>query len=220
MKEERERVRIYVDELTERYPVLDCCRNAILQSYHLIDTCYRQGGKLLIAGNGGSAADSEHMVGELMKGFCNSRRIDRKFAANLIKVGGERGSMLAAKLQGALPAIALTNHVSLNTAVLNDMDGILCFSQQLVGYGNKGDILVVISTSGNSENILCAAVTARAKDMGVIALTGSGGGKLKDLSDICINVNEQETFKIQELHLPIYHCLCRMLEDSFFGDKR
>lgn len=207
----------YVDELIERYPVLETSREAIVNSYLMLEESYHNGGKLLVAGNGGSAADSEHIVGELMKGFCLPRKVSEEFATSLKEVDAEKGAELAEKLQGALPAIALNNHSALTTAYLNDVDGLLCYAQQVMGYGLKGDVFLGISTSGNSKNVLYAAVTAKAKGMKVIGLTGCGGGKLAELADVCVRVNEKETYKIQELHLPIYHCLCLMLEQRFFG---
>ena len=120
-------------------------------------------------------------------------------------------------MQNALPAIALTSHTSLNTAFLNDVDGKLCFAQQVNGYGMKGDVFMAMSTSGNSENILYAAITAKAKGLKVIGLTGKGGGKLASLADVMIAVDEEETYRAQELHVPVYHCLCLMLEEYFFG---
>ena len=206
----------HIDLLMERYPVLECCKNDIIDAFDLLDDTYSKEGKMLICGNGGSAADAEHMVGELMKGFCLERKVPGDFADTLKEIDLEMGTNLAAKLQGALPAIALDNHNALNTAYLNDVDGLLCYAQQVYGYGTTGDVLLGISTSGNSKNILNAAIVAKAKGMKVIGLTGEGGGKLADISDVVIKVPEKETFKIQELHLPVYHCLCLMLEKEFF----
>lgn len=207
---------IYIDNLIERYPSLKTSQESIIQCYRILETCYENGGKLLIAGNGGSAADSEHIVGELMKSFCLPRSLDSYFSNKLIESNEKYGHMLASKLQKSLPAIALSNHNSLNTAMLNDVDGLLCFAQQVVGYGLEDDVFLGISTSGNSKNVLFAAITAKAKNMKVIGLTGCKGGDLADITDACIKVDEKETYKIQELHLPIYHCLCLMLEDHFY----
>lgn len=209
----------FVKDLIKRYPVLSVNENNINEAFEIIKGCYAAGGKLLVAGNGGSASDADHIVGELMKGFALPRKTDAVFAECLRAVDKEKGEELAHKLQQALPAIALNNHNSLNTAYLNDVDGSMCFAQQVNGYGNTDDILLAISTSGNSKNILYAAVTAKAKRMKVIGLTGKGGGKLCDLADEMIAVEETETYKIQELHLPIYHCLCLMLEDYFFKEE-
>ena len=209
-------VESFINELMKRYPQLVVVRKEIEESYEVLKKSYQNGGKLLIAGNGGSCADSEHIVGELMKGFCLERKVPGDFADTLKEIDLEMGTNLAAKLQGALPAIALDNHNALNTAYLNDVDGLLCYAQQVYGYGTTGDVFLGISTSGNSKNILNAAIVAKAKGMKGIGLTGEGGGKLADISDVVIKVPEKETFKIQELHLPVYHCLCLMLEKEFF----
>lgn len=206
----------YIEELIERYPVLTDSRADIEQAYLMLEESYLQGGKLLIAGNGGSASDANHIVGELMKGFCLPRKVPREFAEKLKAVDGVRGEQLANKLQGALPAIALDNHNALNTAFLNDVDGRLIYAQQVNGYGNAEDAFLGISTSGNAENVMYAAIVAKAKGMKVLGLTGKTGGKLAGVADICIRVNEVETYKVQELHLPIYHCLCLMLERRFW----
>ena len=152
-----------------------------------------------------------------MKGFVKSRHLDQDKQDKLMEVDAGMGKTLGEKLQGALPAIALVDHVALSTAYLNDMDPLLGFAQQLYGYGNKEDVFLAISTSGNSKNILYACTVAKAKGVKIVGLTGKDGGKLKDMSDVAIVVPERETFKIQELHLPVYHCLCLMLEEAFFG---
>ena len=170
-----------------------------------------------MAGNGGSASDAEHIVGELMKGFVKQRKVSEEYAQRLIDADAELGKELADKLQGALPAIALVDHVALSTAYLNDVDPMLGFAQQVNGYGKAEDVFLGISTSGNSQNILYACAAARAKGMKIIGLTGRDGGKLKEAADVAIVVPETETFKIQELHLPVYHALCLMLEESFFA---
>ena len=206
----------YVYELIERYPVLDYSREDIVKAYFALEESYLHGGKLLIAGNGGSSADANHIVGELMKGFCLPRKMSEEFADKLKAVDEERGAVLADKLQGALPAIALDNHNALNTAFLNDVDGALMYAQQVNGYGNAGDVFLGITTSGNAGNVMYAAVVAKAKGMKVLGLTGKTGGKLAGVADVCIRVNETETYKVQELHLPIYHCLCLMVEKRFF----
>ena len=185
--------------LINRYPVLEPVKEAIFQAYCLLEKCYEGGGKLLIGGNGGSSADSEHIVGELMKGFCKKRQVPEDFAGKLMEADKERGKYLAEKLQQGLPAIALTGHTALSTAYLNDVDGLLTIAQQLYGYGKKGDVFLGISTSGNSENILYAAAAARAMEIPVIALTGKDGGRLAEAADVAIIVPEQETYRIQEL---------------------
>lgn len=212
-----DRLQKHIDLLISRYPVLETCKDSIINAYCLLEECYSTGRKLLVAGNGGSAADSEHIVGELMKGFKLSRRLEHKFEKKLIEENEELGKILADKLQGALPAIALDGHMALSTAYMNDCEPLLCFAQQVNGYGKMGDIFLGISTSGNSKNVLYAAITARAKGMKIIGLTGSKNSKLEDMSDVCIKVPQTETYMIQELHLPVYHCLCLMLEDRFFN---
>ena len=206
-----------IDVLIERYPQLTCIADDLYASYKVIEDSYKKGGKLLIAGNGGSAADAEHIVGELMKGFKLPRKVEDTFAASLREINEELGSVLAQNLQGALPAIALDGHSALSTAYMNDCEPLLCFAQQVNGFGKEGDVFLGISTSGNSKNILYAAVTARAKGMKVIGLTGDKNSKLEQMSDVCIRVPQTETYVIQELHLPVYHCLCLMLENEFFS---
>lgn len=210
------KVSMILEELIERYPILTVCKSDIYKAFEVIRDSYKNRGKLLIAGNGGSAADSEHIVGELMKGFVKPRKLDKDMQDMLIAVDETMGENLAQKLQGALPAIALVDHVALSTAYLNDMDPLLGFAQQLYGYGNEEDVFLGISTSGNSQNILYACIVARAKGLKVVGLTGKDGGRMKDICDVAIVVPEGETFKIQELHLPVYHCLCLMLEEEFY----
>jgi D-sedoheptulose 7-phosphate isomerase len=206
----------YLNELIERYPVLSGIRPQIAEAFEILKTCYEMDGKLLIAGNGGSCADAEHMVGELMKGFVKRRAVSDDFAKKLIKADPERGKELAEKLQGGLPAIALTGHPGLSTAFSNDVDGDLIYAQQTYGYGRKNDVFLGISTSGNSKNVLYAITAAKAIGMKTIGLTGKDGGLLKKAADAAIVVPETETFKIQELHLPVYHALCLMLEEQFY----
>lgn len=207
----------HIDLLIRRYPILDSIKEKIIEAYLLIEVCYQNGGKLLIAGNGGSAADAEHIVGELMKGFKMERTPDRKFAEKLMAIDKIRGEKLAKDLQGGLPAIALNNHSSLNSAYLNDVEGVECYAQQVYGYGKEGDVFLGISTSGNSDNIIYATVVAKAKGMKIIGFTGAKGGHLAETADVAIKVPEIETYMIQELQLPVYHCLCLMLEERFFG---
>lgn len=212
-----EKINSHLDLLIERYPVLKPCREDILNAYYLLEDAYAHGNKLLVAGNGGSAADSEHIVGELMKGFVQQRKPDDSFRKRLQEEDEELGSVLADSLQGALPAIALDGHPALSTAYMNDCEPLLCFAQQVNGYGKAGDVFLGISTSGNSKNVLYALTTAHAKGMKVIGLTGAKSSKVEQMSDVCIKVPQAETYMIQELHLPVYHCLCLMLEDRFFG---
>lgn len=204
--------------LTERYPELAGCRESIQRAYEILEACYAAGGKLLTAGNGGSAADAEHIVGELMKSFVLPRELDRSFCEKLLEADPALGETLKKHLQGAMPAIALDGHISLSTAYMNDCEPLLCFAQQVNGFGTAGDVFLGISTSGNSQNIMYAAVTARAKGMPVIGLTGAKDSKLSAFADVCIRVPKTETYQIQELHLPVYHCLCLMLEERFFGN--
>lgn len=216
MRELSGKLKKHVELLISRYPVLECCEDSIIRAYFMLEESYVTGHKLLVAGNGGSAADSEHIVGELMKGFKLARKLDKAIAQKLIDENQELGKILAENLQGALPAIALDGHLALSTAYMNDCEPLLCFAQQVNGYGVDGDVFLGISTSGNSKNILYAAVTAHAKGMKVIGLTGAKNSKLEQMSDVCIKVPQTETYMIQELHLPVYHCLCLMLEDRFF----
>jgi D-sedoheptulose 7-phosphate isomerase len=216
MQKLENRLQKHIELLVERYPSLAPIKDDIVAAYLLLAESYQNGGKLLIAGNGGSAADAEHMVGELMKSFKLRRKVENDFAQKLIAEDQELGKVLAENLQGALPAIALDGHLSLSTAYMNDCEPLLCFAQQVNGFGRPGDVFVGISTSGNSKNVLYAAVAARAKGMKVLGLTGANDSKLKELSDVCIQVPQTETYMVQELHLPIYHCLCLMLEDKFF----
>lgn len=205
-----------IDILMERYTVLEGCRDDIATAYELMAYCYEQGGKLLICGNGGSAADAEHIVGELMKGFKKKRPISSDLYHALLKIDTDKADELAASLQGGLPAIALDGHPALTTAFINDCNPLMCFAQQVSGYGKDGDIFFGISTSGNSKNVVYAAMVAKAKGLTVIGLTGERQSELSHLADVCIRVPETETYMIQELHLPVYHCLCLMLEEKFF----
>ncbi len=205
-----------MEELMERYPVLKPVEEALWKAYEILEACYAAGGKLLVAGNGGSCADAEHIVGELMKGFVKPRNLPESFQERLKAEGGEQGQVLAGKLQGALPAIALDGHPGLSTAFANDVDADLVYAQQVCGYGNPGDVFLGISTSGNAKNVDYAVTVAKAKGMSVIGLTGKDGGLLGKRADVAVIVPEQETFQIQELHLPVYHVLCLLLEERFF----
>lgn len=208
----------HVDVLIERYPELESQRENIIAAYHILEESYSKGGKLLIAGNGGSAADAEHIVGELMKGFENPRKLDKEEVEQLKGVNHELGEVLGEHLQGGLSAIALDGHFALSTAYMNDCEPLLCFAQQVNGYGREGDVFLGISTSGNSKNIIYAATVAKAKGMKVIGLTGAKDSKLSEMADVTIRSSQTRTYMIQEHHLPIYHCLCLMLEDRFFGE--
>lgn len=205
------------EELMKRYPMLAQVRGQILEAYQRMECCYENGGKLLVAGNGGSCADAEHIVGELMKGFVKRRPVDEELQEKIREESAEHGAELAAALQGSLQAIALNGHPGLSTAFANDVDADMVFAQQVFGYGNAGDVFLAISTSGNSKNIDYAVTAAKAKGIVVVGLTGKDGGKLGRRADVAVVVPEQETFKIQELHLPVYHALCLMLEERFFA---
>ena len=207
----------HVNSLIERYPKLVVCKNDIIAAYNLLEEVYSDGSKLLVAGNGGSASDAEHIVGELMKEFNLKRKIVAAQIDRLMKIDTEMGAVLADHLQGSLPAISLVGEPSLTTAFMNDAVPGLIFAQQVNGLGRAGDVFFGISTSGNSKNILYAAVAAKSKGLKVIGLTGQKENQLEQIADICIHVPETETYKIQELHLPVYHCLCLMLEEKFFG---
>lgn len=211
-----QRLMKHVNLLVKRYPALGINEEDIISAFLIMEKSFSEGGKLLVAGNGGSAADAEHIVGELMKGFKLPRKLNREFAEKLISVNEELGGALAQNLQGSMPAIALDGHPGLTTAYMNDCEPLLCFAQQVNGYGKKEDVLFSISTSGNSKNVLYAATVAKAKGMRIIGLTGAKESKLSAMADVCIRVPQEETYMIQEYHLPIYHCLCLMLEDRFF----
>lgn len=206
-----------LNELITRYPALEECSEEIWNAFQMLRECFKEKGKLLIAGNGGSAADADHIVGELMKGFKSSRSIPKEMCHSLKAIDCENGKLLSERLQGALPAIALNNHTALSTAYLNDVDGDFTYAQQTYGYGVKGDVFFGITTSGNSRNIILAATVAKAKGLKVIALTGESGGKISNLADVSIKVPSREAYTVQELHLPVYHCLCLMLEKTFFS---
>ena len=206
-----EKISRILDDLISRYPALSEVRSQILEAYLLMKECYDRDGKLLIAGNGGSCADADHIVGELMKTFKKRRPVGTELREKL-------GDELADKLGLSLMALSLSNQQTLNTAFANDVDGDYIYAQQVLGYGRPGDVYLAISTSGNSRNILHAVPVAKALGIKVIALTGRSGGKLKKEADVAITAPADETFKIQELHLPIYHALCLMLEETYFEE--
>lgn len=206
----------YLADLLKRYPDLEPVGKDIEAAYKILEEAYTNGRKLLAGGNGGSAGDSEHIVGELMKTFEKKRPIPADVTARMKEIDTERGALLGKELQGALTAISITGHTALTTAVGNDVRPEFGFAQQVYGYGREGDVLMAISTSGNAENLINAAIVAKAKGMKVILLSGKTGGKLKELADVSIIVPENTTYIIQERHLPIYHVLCMELEDRFF----
>ncbi len=211
------RLEKHVDILMERYPKFEEIKQDIIGAYLLFEECYKNGGKLLVAGNGGSAADSEHIMGELMKRFRLPRPVSDEYAKRLREVDGERGDILAKTLECPLTAISLVAHEALSTAFSNDVGGNGGIAQQMLGFGKEGDVFLGISTSGNSKNIMDATVVARASGIKVVGLTGQGGGELGKVADVSVRVPETETYRIQELHLPIYHCWCLMLEERFYG---
>lgn len=216
MKGNRRTAKELLEELMERYPELEVCRDAILTAFEQLLLCCKRGGKLLCAGNGGSAADCDHIVGELVKSFQYKRPIPLKLKDDLKHMFGNDGVALANMLEGGLSAIALPSMSAINTAYANDVDAAAAFAQMTHAIGKAGDVFWGITTSGNSENILMALMAAKACGLITICLTGRTGGKCKRFSDVCICVPEDETYKIQELHLPIYHALCGMLEAEFF----
>lgn len=201
---------IIFNELLTRYPSLEKCKDKIYNSYEIMTRCLENGGKILCCGNGGSAADCDHFAGELLKGFLKKRPLSD---AEKSKFGD---GFIADNLQKGLPAISLCAHSALMTAFSNDAVPSLVFAQQVYAYAKSGDVLLCFSTSGNSENIVYAAETAIAADMKVISVTGEKDSALSRFSDVCIKLPETETFKVQELTLPVYHCLAAMIEDNFF----
>ena len=208
-----------INILIERYPCMEPLRARFVESVELLSDSYRQGGKMLVCGNGGSAADSLHIVGELMKSFVLARKLPEDFQDKLRDSYPEVADYYIKNLQGAAPAISLVSEAGLITAYGNDNAPDLAFAQQVLGYGRLGDALIAISTSGNSGNVLHAARIARTIGVKVIALTGQGGGKLAELSDVLLDVPSKVTYQIQELHLPVYHMLCLAVEQELFGTE-
>lgn len=206
------------DNLFERYPILDKCKNSIMKAYEILTYSYDAGGTLYVAGNGGSAADSEHIVGELMKSFMAKRPINEELSKKLYKVCPDDANLLNANIEGGLPAVSLPSFCALSTAVSNDVNGDFIFAQALNSVSKANDVFLGISTSGNSKNIVYAMEIAKAKGLKCIGLCGAKECKLDSLCDVSIHVPETETYKIQELHLPIYHALCAMLESHYWGE--
>ncbi len=207
---------IKVEQLIQRFEQLDFLKPEINKVVDAIVNSYSSGGKLLVCGNGGSAADADHIVGELMKSFERKRPVNQKLKSTLENIDASRGEYLADNLQQGLPAISLNAHSGLISAVANDIDADIVYAQQVTGYGNSGDILIGISTSGNSQNVIDALIVAKAKGLITIGLSGKTGGKMKAYCDFLINVPETRTAFVQELHLPIYHTICMMVEDALF----
>ena len=202
--------------LLERYPELEACTAEIYGAGEILKEAAKAGNKILLCGNGGSAADADHITGELLKSFCKKRPVERELAEKLKKLDTEAGANLAAKLQGGVQAISLTHHTALTTAFGNDVDPSMAFAQQCHVFGKEGDVFWGISTSGNAKNVYSAALVAKAQGLKLIGMTGEGGGKLKTICDVCIAVPRLETFEVQELHLPVYHALCLYIEDSLW----
>ncbi|MUH34631.1 SIS domain-containing protein [Zobellia amurskyensis] len=205
-----------LEKLIKRYPSLESCSEAVLNAGEELVDCYQNEGKLLICGNGGSASDSDHIVGELMKSFSKKRPVTSEFSNQLQESSKERGALLASKLERGLSAISLNAHGGLISAISNDIGGDFIFAQQVLGYGKKNDVLLAISTSGNSVNVLDACITAKALGMKVIGLLGETGGKIKAFCDVAICVPATNTAAVQEYHLPVYHTLCIMVEETIF----
>lgn len=204
-------------DLLNRYSELQPLKEQIAAAAETIIETYKNGGKVLVCGNGGSCSDADHIVGELMKSFEGRRPLAKELQDELVRMSPETGKMLAEKLQQGLPAISLTVHQSLITAIANDISGEVIYAQQVVGWGNKGDVLIGLSTSGNSQNVIDAMIVARAKGLKTIGMTGETGGKMRDWSDVLINVPQRRTAYVQELHLPVYHALCMLVEIECFG---
>ena len=220
MKQREKNAEMLREELFQRYPQLTACMRDIDAALERLRTCYERGGKVLLAGNGGSAADCEHISGELMKSFLFRRAPERAAADRLSELYGNEGEELSCLIEGALPAISLTSMTSANTAFTNDVGSAASLAQLVNGLGRKGDVFFGISTSGNSHNIYLALMMARAREMQTILLTGGDGGRCAMVADTMICVPEKETFKIQELHLPVYHALCAILEAELFEERK
>lgn len=206
----------FLHVLFDKYPSLSFLEKEITEAYQLLCQCVASGHKILICGNGGSCSDAEHIAGELLKGFIKKRPLSLDDKEKLKVIGGDSGEYLAERLQMGIQAIALTSHPGLSTAVINDLGGDMVYAQQVNAYGQEGDVLIGISTSGNSRNVELACYVAKLRGIKVIGLTGAKGGKLKNNSDCCICVPSDSTYEIQEYHLPIYHLLCAWVEGTFF----
>ncbi|HOJ11093.1 MAG TPA: SIS domain-containing protein [Clostridiales bacterium] len=195
------------------------CREDIISAFSTIVQCYEKGGKAMVCGNGGSAADSEHIVGELMKGFILKREIPFKDKERIKAAFPENAEYLAKNLQGALPAISLVSQTAISSAFINDVAADMVYAQQVYGYAREGDVLISISTSGNASNVANAVKIAKAFGVKTIGITGKSGGMLRNLCGVTIRVPAEETFRIQEYHLPVYHAVCAAVEEEFFGGK-
>ncbi len=206
-----------LNTLFERFPATEKCRAEIEEAFKTLYKSYKEGGKLLVCGNGGSASDSDHIVGELMKEFHGKRPLSEETIKGFEKTDPE--GRLAKAIRGALPAISLDAHTALITAIANDVDPAMIYAQQVYGYGRKGDVLLGLSTSGNSENVIFAVRTASAMGLKSIVITGEAGGSISKTADISIRLPETDTYKVQELTLPVYHALCIALEEAFWDEK-
>jgi phosphoheptose isomerase len=206
-----------IERLISTYPDLDTCAPDIQAAFQILQACYRSGGKVLTCGNGGSAADAEHIVGELMKGYLLKRPVPEQIRAKLVSTSPQDGNYLADHLQGGLQAISLVSQAALISAIANDTAADMVYAQQAYAYGREGDVLIGISTSGDSRNVIHAMQVARMLGLHTIGFSGSTGGALKPLCDVCICVPGKSTPAIQERHLPIFHVLCAMLEEEFFA---
>jgi len=205
------------EKLFMEFPELETCRDDMEKAFRMIKLCYENGGKVMVCGNGGSAADSEHIVGELMKGFLLKRKISCRDIESIKAVYPDDADYLSENLQGALPAISLVSQMSLVTALINDLGMDMMYAQQVYGYAQKGDVLIGLSTSGNAVNVINAIKIAKAFGVQSVGMTGMRSGILKDLCDVVIKVPSDNTYKVQEYHLPVYHAICAALETEFFG---
>ncbi|NCC65202.1 MAG: SIS domain-containing protein [Spirochaetia bacterium] len=205
------------EEIFSRYPILEPMQEVLGAAFALLKTAAEQRRLIMVAGNGGSCSDAEHIVGELMKSFVSKRPLSKVMVAQLIATDAERGAYIASHLEEAFPAICLSSHTALSTAFSNDVDASLVYAQQVIGYGKPKDVFWGLSTSGNAKNVVNAAIAAKAKGMHVLGMTGAEGGLLKQYCDVCLCVPERQTYKVQELHLPLYHWLCLEIEREFYG---
>lgn len=216
----KKKIEQILNQLLEHYPKLKGCEESVERAFDILRNCYINGGKVLVCGNGGSASDSEHIVGELMKGFILKREIREEDVEKIKTLFPEEYSYLSGHLQGALPAISLVSQSAISSAYINDIAADMVFAQQVYGYAKKGDVLLGLSTSGNSRNVVNAIKIAKSIGIQTIGLTGQGGGVMKELCDVTITVPAQETYQVQELHLPVYHAVCAMLEEEFFASTK
>lgn len=206
-----------LNQLMERYACLACCKEELEKTVRTMIACYEAGGKVMTCGNGGSCADADHIVGELMKGFLKKRPMSQEQKQAMLAGCPDLKEETLNKLQGGLPALSLCSLTALNTAFCNDVDPELMYAQAVFAMGKSGDVLIAMSTSGNAANVCQAAMVAKAMGITVVGLTGASGGRLREIADLCICVPEKETFKVQELHLPVYHYLCAAVEGHFFA---